>query len=355
MTNRKNLFVTDGDSKMKLPDYSVYSQGVQLYQEEIDERDNQHRVRLSCREIATTPEKILIDLVNTDGTSIVLCSATASSWSVVSNCDIKYLKQTLGEKVHVLSKEERETFDNLVDHTYPLEHQIKVVPLKKHIYEDKRENAIVLPDRYRQTFSPEALEERLADRWFKITYRGLKKTAKNFDDMMFQLYRLFQFIEAYHWFITHDDIHSMIYFQNRTGDKDKDQINVLSCLIDGTFKYMDCTLEDEIPTSWINEHICISKDWEDVESNILSKLSKDKDAKLMLISAYGSFKAGANMQYEIPEGLDYISGDNWISEGEKLKKDWDAIYVQSPTAYLMMNEDGNEATYEKAFTMPCLP
>ena len=355
MTNRKNLFVTDVDSKMKLPDYSVYSQGVQLYQEEIDERDNQHRVRLSCREIATTPEKILIDLVNTDGTSIVLCSATASSWSVVSNCDIKYLKQTLGEKVHVLSKEERETFDNLVDHTYPLEHQIKVVPLKKHIYEDKRENAIVLPDRYRKMFSPEALEERLADRWFKITYRGLKKTAKNFDDMMFQLYRLFQFIEAYHWFITHDDIHSMIYFQNRTGDKDKDQINVLSCLIDGTFKYMDCTLEDEIPTSWINEHICISKDWEDVESNILSKLSKDKDAKLMLISAYGSFKAGTNMQYEIPEGLDYISGDNWISEGEKLKKDWDAIYVQSPTAYLMMNEDGNEATYEKAFTMPCLP
>lgn len=85
-----------------------------------------------------------------------------------------------------------------------------------------------------------------------------------------------------------------------------------------------------------------------MESNILSKLSKDKDAKLMLISAYGSFKAGANMQYEIPEGLDYISGDNWISEGEKLKKDWDAIYVQSPTAYLMMNEDGNEATYEKS-------
>lgn len=28
----------------------------------------------------------------------------------------------------------------------------------------------------------------------------------------------------------------MIFFQNRTGDKDKDQINVLSSLIDGTFK-----------------------------------------------------------------------------------------------------------------------
>ena len=348
MTNRKNLFVSDGDSKMKLPDFSVYSQGVQLYQEEIDERDNQHRVRLSCREISTTPEKILIDLVNTDGTSVVLCSATASCWSVVSNCDIMYLKQTLGEKVHVLSKEERETFDDLVDHTYPSVHQIEVVPLEKYEYDDKRENAIGLPDKYKQMFSPEALEEGLADKWFRITFRGLKKIAKNNDDMMFQLYRLFQFIEAYHWFINHDDIHSMIYFQNRTGDKDKDQINVLSCLIDGTFKNMACTLEDEIPTSWDNEHIRISKDWEDVESNILTELSQDKDAKLMLVSAYGSFKAGANMQYEIPEGLDYTSGDNWINEGEKLKKDWDAIYVQSPTAYLMMNEDGNEATFEKS-------
>ena len=348
MTNRKNLFVSDGDNKMKLPDFSVYSQGVQLYQEEIDERDNQHRVRLSCREIATTPEKILIDLVNTDGTSVVLCSATASCWSVVSNCDIKYLKQTLGEKVHVLSKEDRENFDNLVDQTYPSLHQIEVVPLEKYEYEDKRENAIVLPEKYKQMFSPEALKEGLADRWFRITYRGLKRTAKNIDDTMFQLYRLFQFIEAYHWFFTHNDIHSMIFFQNRTGDKDKNQINVLSSLIDGTFKNMDCTLEDEIPSSWNNEHIRISKDWEDVETNILSELSQNKDAKLMLISAYGSFKAGANMQYEIPEGLEYTSGDNWTNEGEKLKKDWDAIYVQSPTAYLMMNEDGNEATFEKS-------
>lgn len=348
MTNRKNLVVSDGDSKMKLPDFSVYSQGVQLYQEEIDERDNQHRVRLSCREIATTPEKILIDLVNTDGTSVVLCSATASCWSVVSNCDIKYLKQTLGEKVHVLSKEERETFDNLVAHTYPSAHKIEVVPLEKYEYEDKRENAIRLPDKYKQMFSPQALEEGLADKWFKITCRGLKKTAKNNDDIMFQLYRLFQFIEAYHWFITRDDIHSMIYFQNRTGDKDKAQINILSSLIDGSFKNMPCTLEDELPSNWDNEHIRISKDWEDVKANILSELSQDKDAKLMLISAYGSFKAGANLQYEIPEGLDYASGDNWISEGEKLKKDWDAIYVQSPTAYLMMNEDGNEATFEKS-------
>lgn len=90
---------------------------------------------------------------------------------MVSNYDIKYLKQTLGEKVHVLSKEERETFDCLVDKTYPSVHQIKVVPLERYEYDDKRENAIVLPDKYKQMFSPDALEEELADRWLRITYR----------------------------------------------------------------------------------------------------------------------------------------------------------------------------------------
>ena len=348
MTNRKNLSVADGDEKMKLPDFSVYSQGVQLYQEEIDERDNQHRVRLSCREITTTPEKILIDLVNSDGTSVVLCSATASCWSVVSNCDIKYLKQTLGDKVHVLSKADRETFDYLVDKTYPEGHQIEIVPLQKYEFPDKRENAIVLPDKYKQLFSSDAIAEGLVEKWFKITRRELKKTSKGVEDLTFQLYRLFQFIESYHWFISHNDIHSMIYFQNRTGDKDKNQIQTLSCLIDGTYKNMPSTLDNELPTDWENNHIRISKDWEDVESNILTELSEDKDAKLMLVSAFGSFKAGANLQYDIPDGLDYVSGDNWSNEGEKHKKDWDAIYVQSPTAYLMMNEDGTESTYEKS-------
>ena len=64
------------------------------------------------------------------------------------------------------------------------------------------------------------------------------------------------------------------------------------------------------------------------KSYILSELSNSKDAKIMLVSAYASFKAGANMQYKIPVGLDYIKGDNWETNEERLKKDWDAVYLQ---------------------------
>ena len=231
MTNRKNLIINKREEKLKLPDYSVYSQGVQLYQEEVDERDNQHRVRLSCREISTTPEKIIFDLLRTEGTSVVLCSATASSSSVISNCDIEYLKESIGNNVHVLSEHDKETFDNLVSHTYPIGHQIEIKPLEHYTFEDNRDEKTFLPEKYKMMFSKEAREEGLDELWFKCTRRELMKSKKEGESISFPLYRLFQFIEAYHWFINHEDIRSMIFFQNRNGDPI--QTNVLSCLIDG--------------------------------------------------------------------------------------------------------------------------
>lgn len=213
MTNRKNLIINKREEKLKLPDYSVYSQGVQLYQEEVDERDNQHRVRLSCREISTTPEKIIFDLLRTEGTSVVLCSATASSSSVISNCDIEYLKESIGNNVHVLSEHDKETFDNLVSHTYPIGHQIEIKPLEHYTFEDNRDEKTFLPEKYKMMFSKEAREEGLDELWFKCTRRELMKSKKEGESISFPLYRLFQFIEAYHWFINHEDIRSMISFK----------------------------------------------------------------------------------------------------------------------------------------------
>ena len=343
ITNRKNVKIGDGQ---KMPDSTVYAQGVQLYQEEIDERDNLHRVMLSCREINTTPEKIVSDIVSMDGTTIVLCSATASSLSVVSNFDIKYLEQILKEKYHVLSEVDIKYFDELVEKTYPQSHVVEIQPIEKVVFADSRENHLSIPERYKRMFSEDAIKNGLVDEWFRITVREISRRTDTRKNRDYQLNRLLQFIEAYYWFYTHEDIHSMIYFQNPTGDKSQNDFVVISCLIDGSYKNEEFSvLDGEIPTNWSNPHIEVSKDFEYVENNILGKLSTDKDAKIMLISAYGSFKAGTNLQYSIPEGMDYISGDSWEIEEDIHKKDWDAVYLQSPTAYLMMN-DGNEMSYE---------
>ena len=348
ITNRKNLSFQSGSDVMRFPDYSVYTQGVQLYQEEIDEFDNKHHVTLSCREITTTPEKIIYELVNKTGTSVVLCSATSSCKSVVSNFDIRHLSQVLGNNYLPLQKELRCEFDTLVDKTNPQNHKIEIVPLVHHMFEEPRMNKWKIPPKYKALFDCEAQDAGLADKWFKYTKRELIIMFGDCaNDLEFHFYRLFQFIEAYHWFMSHDDIHSMIYFQNRSGEKDKVQINVLSCLIDGTYKSQPSEFEDAFPKDWVNEHICISKDGEEVNNKVLQTLSSDPESKLMLVSAYGSFKAGANLQYNIPEGLKFCSGDNWEEDRSKWKKDWDAIYLQSPTAYLLMSADSTDATYEK--------
>lgn len=344
ITNRKNLIVQNEDNILKIPDNTVYSQGIKLYQEEIDEIDNRHRIQLSCREINTTPEKILLDLLRTEGVSIVLCSATASSMSVINNFDIKYLRDRVGEGFSVLSENTKRRFDELVLQTYPSEHKVEIVPLEHYNFNDNRDEKLYLPEKYRQMFSKEAREDGLDKLWFTCTKRELMRNKKSNEGISYHFYRLFQFIEAYYWFINHNDVRSMIFFQNRNGDPI--QANVLSCLIDGSYKNQNSSFIDELPRDWSNEYIRISKDWEEVEDKILSELSKSKDAKIMLLSAYASFKAGANMQYEVPDGLDFIQGDNW--ETERLKKDWDAMYLQCPTAYLMMNEDGNESTFEKS-------
>ena len=160
-TNRKNLTIKVDGKKYKVQDDSFYMHGCRLYQEELDERDSLHRVRLSCREISSTPEKILYDLVVSDKVAVVLCSATASSESVISNFDIEYLMSALGRKVHLLVREDSRKFEELVEATYPSRHQVEVVPLEHYMFKDSRKEHMTLPEKYKQMFCEDAAEEGL--------------------------------------------------------------------------------------------------------------------------------------------------------------------------------------------------
>lgn len=300
-TNRKNLTIKVDGKKYKVQDDSFYMHGCRLYQEELDERDSLHRVRLSCREISSTPEKILYDLVVSDKVAVVLCSATASSESVISNFDIEYLMSALGRKVHLLAREDSRKFEEFVEATYPSRHQVEVVPLEHYMFKDSRKEHMTLPEKYKQMFCEDAVEEGLVDRWFKLTRREIFRKASNADEAVFEFYRIFQFIEAYHWFHGHDDIHSMLFFQNRAAQAYEKQMNVIACLIDGSYKqkmknddHMEDVFESGLP-DWQNEHLFMSNSLKDVEDKVLKRLSDGSISKVMLVTAYGSFKAGANL------------------------------------------------------------
>jgi len=354
-TNRKNLsFDANGATgKIKLPDYSIYMQGIRLYMEEPDMKDSQHRIRLSCRKIENTPEKIIYNLVSSGNTSVVLCSATASSMSVVSNFDMEYLSLILGDKFKRLSKDDIETFDRLSLSTYPEKHSVQIIPIEQTYFEAPNINTWKLPEKYEKMFCPEAVEGGLVRKWFNETKSQLERQSSNksenrsvTDEIQFQLNRILQFVEVYHWFHTHDDIHSMIFFQNRSGIKDKEQFTAISCLIDGSYKEMQDS-DDSFSNNCKNPHLRFSKDREEVEEGLLKELGTDRNAKLMLVTAYGSFKAGANLQYNVPDGLQYLKGDNWDGDGKQAQKDWDAMFLQCPSSYLTISEDSDADSYEK--------
>ena len=103
--------------------------------------------------------------------------------------------------------------------------------------------------------------------------------------------------------------------------------------------------EEGLP-DWLNDHLFMSNNLKEVEDKVLKKLSDGSLSKVMLVTAYGSFKAGANLQYQVPEGMDFEKGDNWEEDESKLKKDWDAVYLQNPTSYLSFNDDGQEKAFD---------
>lgn len=242
--------------------------------------------------------------------------------------------------------------EELVEATYPSRHQVEVVPLEHYMFKDSRKEHMTLPEKYKQMFCEDAVEEGLVDRWFKLTRRKIFREASNADEAVFEFYRIFQFIEAYHWFHGHDDIHSMLFFQNRAAQAYEKQMNVIACLIDGFYKqkmknddHVEDVFESGLP-DWQNEHLFMSNSLKDVEDKVLKRLSDGSISKVMLVTAYGSFKAGANLQYKIPEGIDYERGDNWEEDEHELKKDWDAVYLQSPTSYLSFNDDSQEQAFD---------
>lgn len=337
MTNRKNILV-DKDKEIKVPDDSVYAQGIQLFEEEIDESDNQRHIRITCREIETTPEKILYNLAINDKVSVVLCSATANGQSVINNCDVQYLRGRLGSDMHFLSKEDKKRFDELVEHTYPNEHKVAVKRIATYKNTDKRPTGKKIPDNYKELFCEDAINDGSVDQWYNDL---LSDNAQEYE-----INRWLQFSEVYSWFCKKPEVHSMLFFQNKTGmaKEDSKMFHRIARMIDGTYK----DEQRDKNGNPIAKYIEITNKSEDLENDILPKLENDKDKKIMLVCAYGSFKAGVNMQYKVPVGADNcIKGENWEQDETKHKKDWDAIYLQAPSNYMSIDMS-REKSYEES-------
>lgn len=78
---------------------------------------------------------------------------------------------------------------------------MEIVPLEKFQYPKLIPIDMRFLRNIRKCFQKEAQEEGLVEKWFRITIRDLSRDLQpdqSAKDVSFKLYRLFQFIEAYH-------------------------------------------------------------------------------------------------------------------------------------------------------------
>lgn len=332
MTNPKSIKTDEG---IKIEDPSVYMQGLQLYYETVDDQDFIKNVGLYCEEVLTTPEKLILQLLNKEKNTVVLSSATANSRSVISNFSIQYLKSVLRKRVVETDEATHRKFEELLNDLYHKDYQVKTMELSNYKYDDSRIDKWELHEKYRNLFDKKALDLGLDKQWFRCTKALLKNAVsgrpekQRMKGMLFELNRLFKFMEVYFQFWNHEDIHSMIYFQNKSGMEsiDKSQIMCIAGLIDGSFDFEE--IQVELP-DFEDENVLVSNDTNAVKRRITETIGKDSRQKLMLVTAYNSFKAGENLQYEYAEGTHVLLGNSW--DGGK-EKDWDAVYLQQPTNY----------------------
>ena len=358
LINRKNIRVKLNDEWKRVPDQSVYMAGFELFQEVVDDWDLNRGVRLNCRRLMFTPEKLLLSLLSDrqdaeaepkedkgtesdeprffENNAVILSSATATCPSVIANLDINYLSTKLFDRIHWPDNALLEEYDRLNDGCYPKGHQIVTKKILNPNVDLSKPRKRHFPKEYLALLDEEAVEKGLPDRWLRHVVSTWDKQGLSPNRISYEMGRYLRFVEVYHHFHQTGSIQSFLFFQNRKGERDAFHYNILASLVDGSWKEKSPFPEEGLPYDWMNANLVITSDWEKIGNTVLQELALGKRRKVMLVAAYQSIAIGTNLQYPFPTGTKVLVGDAWPTAVPK--KDWDGIYLQMPTHYLSRPE-----------------
>ena len=305
-------------------DLSLYEKGFRLYDFKDDfEHDMQSIIMMENFQL--TPEKIMLRIC--ERAKVVGISATATLPSVVGNYDLDYLKRHLGSNFHNIDEEQRlalkRQFAEATAH-YDRVH-IEALPVCAEI------NGGYSISSWKQI----AEDEEIAEELYNIVDRSTFGADKEYNSK-----RYLRIALAYNFFVTHEDIKSFLcvltkYPQNNDYAL---KLNVIKNLCDKIEQLYDSTKRNRI-------ELLSSDDFENEKVRISKRLSNGE--KVFVISIYQAIGSGQNLQYTIPNELEFPLEQ--INEFEaRAEKDYDAIYLDHPTNLLVpLINDLSEADFAK--------
>lgn len=251
----------------------------------------------------TTPENLLIEIANKS--KLIGVSATASLPTVIGNFDIEYLKKSLNEKYCEIQDEDKSRIKQSFD-----ENQM--------LYTDEISINPILIDDVDGFTDKEKSKEIL-----KIIYSGdilNKYLIKLENDKTDQYYFLIYCKLAYvYYLIGKNDVKSTVAFVNRLPKREDSNLDI------NILKEMFEDIENNNNLPHINDFYVQSDNFDNEMEEVYQKLSSGESC--LVITSYQTIGSGKNIQYAIS---DFDKDRTIINDQERLQKDFEAIYLETP-------------------------
>ncbi|MDO4290331.1 MAG: hypothetical protein Q4C41_03760 [Eggerthellaceae bacterium] len=286
-------------------DYSVYERGIHFVHLENSE-EHKERTRVSMYAMQDTPEKTILRLCEKN--FIVGLSATGTIDSVLCNYDLRYFKDSLGERFRTLSARRMETMRKAFEGQNA---GYENVSIETTLIDDA-------DDGWRGAFGDAELAVRM--RRLAASRKGGGKD----DD--YGVSRYLRLCIAFRSFLEHDDIKSMLCLTMaapRPGGAIDSE--TLTALFDALVSACNASLPQQEGKAYA--FISGSRNFDAEYAGLKSRLEAGE--KLFIVAAYDTVGTGVNLQYRIPKGVEtckIYEFDNGCNE-----KDFDAIYLDRPT------------------------
>ena len=270
----------------------------------------------------TIPENLIVMLA--EKARLVGISATATMPTVIGNYDLKYIAEVLGDKYVKISLEDKNKIE-------------RAFAESQNVYEQVQINVSLIDDL--DTFSNKEKAQIL----LKQIYRGkiLEKYLELSESQKIKEYYFLIMVKLAYLYneVGKKNIKSFIAFQNRLPKDNNDKVDLL-LLRQMFLDVCQCNHYERF-----SDHIINSDNFDDEMERVYSELADGK--KCFVISTYRTVGSGKNIQYQIPEGLE---NGLIINENNRKEKDFDGIYLATPTNLTQRLEDNSDNKYKDLAT-----
>lgn len=265
----------------------------------------------------TTPENLIILMAKS--ARLIGISATSSMDTVIGNFDLNYVKKVLSEKYVDIDDCDRKRISDKFEETQKIYNQINIhIDLVDDLncFSNKEKTLAIL----KQVFPNEVLKN------------CLEKLEEDCPNDFYQLI-IAKLVYLYRE-VGKRKIKSFICFLNKLPKIDDKDLNL------STIRYFFDRVAEETSFPKYDNFVISSDNYDDEMAKVYKNLHEG--GKSFVISTYQTVGSGKNVQYDIPE----CEMDNVIiQDRERLQKDFDGIYLQTPTNLIQLFRDDSDDKY----------